>query len=87
MGHPRSRNLPVLVAIEVKRDLCAPLLLRGPCGVLVAGDVEQIAAPRASSRQALPRLGLEDMGGGGAEIGEALVHELHAVALVIFVLQ
>jgi hypothetical protein len=42
-SHPSSSSTS-LIAIEVQPERCAPLLLRGPCGVSVAGDVEQIAA-------------------------------------------
>ena len=44
LGRARARTSMALIAIEVKPEQCAPLLLRGPCGVSVAGDVEQIAA-------------------------------------------
>lgn len=42
----RARTSSALVAVEVRpaAPTRAPLLLRGPCGVSVSGDVEELAA-------------------------------------------
>lgn len=42
----RARASTALVAVEVRpaTPTGAPLVLRGPCGVSVAGDVEELAA-------------------------------------------